>query len=118
MTADDFRRIACNMPGASEDAHMGHPDFRVHGKIFATLGCPDNGYGMVKLTPEQQQEVIQNEPGIFAPIKGGWGRQGCTQVRLQAATEEAVGHAMTMACRNVAVKALAVRTKRPKTTTA
>jgi hypothetical protein len=89
MTADEFRDLALALPEAIEAAHMGHPDFRVRGKIFATLG-PDEAWGMVKLTPEQQALFVRTEPDAFQPIKGGWGRRGCTQVTLEAATEPAV----------------------------
>ena len=71
MTADEFRNLALSLPEAVESAHMGHPDFRVGGKIFATLGAPDEDWGMVKLTPEQQKQFIREEPEIFVPVKGG-----------------------------------------------
>ena len=73
MTADGFRRVALALPEAIENAHMSHPDFRAGGKIFATLGYPDAGYGMVKLTPEQQELFMRVAPGVFAPAKGAWG---------------------------------------------
>ena len=104
MTVDQFRRIALGLPNAEERSHMGHPDFRVGGKIFATLGSPDKGHGMVKLTPEQQQSFMQDHPGIFSPAVGAWGRGGCTLVRLRAATAETVGEAMTEAWRNITRK--------------
>jgi hypothetical protein len=94
-----FRRLALGMPGAAEGAHMGHPDFRVNGRIFATLHG-DGRFGMVKLTPDQQRLFIQNSPGVFAPESGAWGRQGCTRVTLEAVDEEALGEAMTLAWRN------------------
>ena len=102
MTADAFRRLALRLPGVSESAHMGHPDFRVRGKIFATLGYPDAGFGMVKLTPEQQEAVVSAEPSVFAPVKGGWGRGGATQVFLKPAKTKSLGLALTLAWRNVA----------------
>ena len=101
MTAREFRRIALGMKDAIEGAHMGHPDFRTSGKIFATLHA-DNTFGMVKLTPEQQQQFVADHPSAFAPESGAWGRQGCTAVRLDVADEEVVGEAMTLAWRNVA----------------
>jgi hypothetical protein len=107
MTVDDFRRIALSMPEALEQAHMGHPDFRVRGKIFATLGPIGAGWGMVKLTPEQQREFVQEEPTVFAPVNGAWGRQGATQVRLLPAEETAVRRAMAAAWRNTAPNSLA-----------
>jgi hypothetical protein len=107
VTADDFRSLALSLPEASEDAHMGHPDFRVRGKIFATLGAPDEAWGMVKLTPDQQAVFVRTEPRVFQPVKGAWGRRGCTNVRLAAATEAAVRQALVAAWRNTAPKRLA-----------
>ena len=101
MTANDFRRIALGMKDAVESAHMGHPDFRVHGRIFATLHA-DNEYGMVSLTPDQQQTFIHEYPAAFAPENGAWGRQGCTAVRLEVVDDDALGDAMTLAWRNSA----------------
>src|SRR3979490_2339071 len=89
MTPDDFRRIALSMPGAIESSHMGHPDFRAAGKIFATLGPPGKVWAMVKLTPEQQRDFVAQDPAMFAPGKGGWGRSGATNIEL-GAVEEAV----------------------------
>jgi hypothetical protein len=99
LTAEDFRRIALGMEGAIEGAHMGHADFRVDGKIFATLHA-DLEWGMVKLTPAQQDEFVRQYPAAFAPENGAWGRQGCTAVRLAVVDEDAVGEAMTLAWRN------------------
>jgi predicted DNA-binding protein (MmcQ/YjbR family) len=99
MTADDFRRLALSLPEASESAHMKHPDFRVGGKIFATLG-PDEAWGMVKLTPLQQGSFVRREPNTFQPIAGGWGRSGCTRVQLKAAEESSVLQALELAWRN------------------
>jgi hypothetical protein len=104
MTAATFRRIALGMAKAIEGAHMGHPDFRANGKIFATLH-PDNAHGMVKLTPEQQQEFLRDHPDAFSPESGAWGRQGCTRVRLRAVDAETLGEAMTLAWRNAATQA-------------
>ena len=109
LRADDFRRIALGMKDALEGAHMGHPDFRAHGRIFATLH-PDQQWGMVKLTPDQQQSLVREDPAAFVPEKGAWGRQGCTAVRLAAVDEDALGAAMTLAWRNSAAKPAA----RPK----
>jgi hypothetical protein len=97
MTVNEFRRIAVSLPEVEESAHMDHPDFRIGGKIFAALGYPDKGWGMVKLTPEQQRIFIQANPGVFSPANGAWGRQGSTLVRLKAASAEAVHEAMTAA---------------------
>jgi hypothetical protein len=75
VTAEDFRRLVLAMPGATESAHMGHPDFRAANRIFATLGAPDARYAMVKLDPVQQEMLVAAEPAIFAPVSGGWGRR-------------------------------------------
>jgi hypothetical protein len=101
MTADQFRRLALSLPEVSERAHMGHPDFRVGGKIFATLG-PDEAWGMVKLTPPQQERLLREEPKIFSPAKGAWGRQGCTIVCFKAATKAKLSPALVAAWRNLA----------------
>jgi hypothetical protein len=103
MTADRFRRIALGLSGAIEGEHMGHPDFRAGGRIFATIHA-DQQFGMVKLTPEQQQQFVREHPETFAPESGAWGRQGCTSVRLKQADEDAVGEAMTLAWQNTAAK--------------
>ena len=109
MTPAGFRRLALALPETSEVGHMGHPDFRVGGKIFATLGYPDGGWGMVKLTPDQQEALVSAEPSVFAPVKGGWGRGGATNVRLQEAKAASLRVALAMAWRNVAPRALAAR---------
>jgi hypothetical protein len=101
MTAKDFRRIALAMKDTIESAHMGHPDFRAGGKIFATLHA-DQESGMVRLTPEQQREFIRQNPGTFAPESGSWGRAGCTRVRLDRVEEETLGEAITLAWQNIA----------------
>ena len=99
LSADDFRRIALGMKNAVEGAHMGHPDFRVDGRIFATIH-PDREFGMVKLTPDQQRDVMRDSPRAFTPENGAWGRQGCTRVRLDAVDEDILGEAMTLAWQN------------------
>jgi len=106
MTPDDFRAVALTLPEAVESAHMGHPDFRVGGKIFATLGHPDAGWGMVKLTVEQREEFVREDPEVFRPVPGGWGRTGATNVCLAAATAETLRSAFESAWRNVAPKRL------------
>jgi hypothetical protein len=105
MTEAVFRRIALGFSGAIEGSHMGHPDFRAGagGGIFATLHG-DRATGMVKLTPEQQREAIQQHPGMFEPEAGAWGLQGCTRVHLRHATEEVLGDAMTQAWQNATAK--------------
>lgn len=84
-TADDFRRMALSFPGTEEGSHMGHADFRVGGKIFATLSAPGPEWGMVVLLPEQQEMAMAAEPEAFKPAAGAWGRKGSTLVRLDAA---------------------------------
>jgi len=85
MTAADFRRIALNFEGAEEGSHMGAPDFRVGGRIFATLASQEQGYGNLMLTPEQQADFVRELPEVFLPIKGGWGRMGATHIGLAGA---------------------------------
>ncbi len=107
MTAEQFRRVALNLPGAVEGAHMHHPDFRVNGRIFATLGYPDASRGMVKLTMEQQKKFTQAEPAVFSPVNGAWGRRGCTSVHLKAARSAILREVMAAAWRNVVPERLA-----------
>jgi hypothetical protein len=97
MTIADFRRIALSMKGAEESAHMGSPDFRVGGRIFATLAAQDKGYGNLMLTPQQQAEFITELPEVFLPVPGGWGRNGVTHVRLAAANEDLLTGALKAA---------------------
>jgi hypothetical protein len=106
MTPEGFRRAALDLPEAEERAHQGHPDFRIRNKVFATLGWPDESCAMVKLTPEQQELLCRAEPAVFAPVPGGWGRRGSTNLRLAAADEPAVRSALAMAWRNTAPKSL------------
>jgi predicted DNA-binding protein (MmcQ/YjbR family) len=96
MNANDFRRIALGMDGAVESSHMNHPDFRVNGRIFATLDH-DESRGMVKLSPEEQAEFTQRNPGTFVPAAGAWGRQGCTLVTVADVDESVLGEAVTLA---------------------
>jgi hypothetical protein len=105
MTPNAFRRIALSFPDALEASHMGHPDFRVGGKVFATIGYPDQRYAMVKLTPEQQADQVAQAPAVFAPVPGGWGQRGSTHVLLAAADRAAVKAALEAAWQNVAGKA-------------
>jgi hypothetical protein len=97
MTADDFRRIALSFEGAEEGSHMGHPDFRVGGRIFATLASQDQGYGNLKLTLEQQAAFVEELPQVFLPIPGGWGRMGMTHIRLAAADKDVLEGALRTA---------------------
>ena len=106
MTPNEFRELALSFPEAIESAHMRHPDFRAGGKIFATLGYPDENSAMVKLSADDQKEFIRTSPGVFTPVKGAWGRQGATTINLPAATIGIVREALTAAWRNTAPKRL------------
>ena len=96
---DDFRRIALSFEAVEERSHMGHPDFRVGGKIFATLGVPDEAHGMVALMPEQQEDFIALAPDAFRPAAGAWGRGGSTLVKLAAVSDAVLAAALTAAWR-------------------
>lgn len=106
MTPSDFRRIALSLPETSESAHMDHPDFRVGGKIFASLGYPDNEHGMVILPPEDQARLVRTNPKIFTPAKGAWGKSGSTTVRLEAVDAATLRSALEIAWRKRAPKDL------------
>ena len=97
MTAADFRRIALSIEGAEEGSHMGAVDFRVGGRIFATLAAVSQGYGNLMLTPEQQAMFVAEAPEVFVPIAGGWGRNGATHVVLAAANEDLLAGALRTA---------------------
>ena len=114
MTPNDFRRLALQMPDAIEGEHMAHPDFRAHGRIFATLH-PDGKQGMVKLTPDQQHTLLHENPATFTPASGAWGRQGCTMVRLSSVDEETLGEAMTLAWQLAATAKAKSGNLKPKT---
>lgn len=103
MTADDFREIALSMHGAIERAHMKHPDFRVNGRIFASLHA-DNETGVVKLSPDEQTEFMREYPKVFSPASGAWGRQGWTNVLLSAADDATVRGPVLLAWQNIAEK--------------
>jgi len=111
VTAAQFRRLALALPGAEPSAHMGHPDFRVGGKVFATLGYPSKEWGMVKLTPDQQELFMGMKPGIFVPAAGAWGLRGATCVKLAAAPAGLVRDALAAAWENTAPKPTATRTR-------
>ena len=96
-TPDDFRRLALSLEGAEEHAHMGAADFRVGGRIFATLASQAEGYGNLMLTPEVQTMFVAEAPGLFVPIAGGWGRMGMTHIRLAEADEETLRGALIQA---------------------
>jgi hypothetical protein len=97
MNAKDFRRIALSFAGAEESSHMGQPDFRVGGRIFATLASEKQGYGNLMLTLEQQQAFVEELPEMFLPIAGGWGHMGMTHIRLEAANEDVLTGALRAA---------------------
>jgi hypothetical protein len=109
--------MALGLDDVVELAHQGHPDFRVGGRIFATLGYPDKNWGMVVLTPDQQRAFVRDHPNAFVPAAGAWGAQGSTTVRLGAVDEEVVGEALTLARRNAIEKGPA-RSARRKSRTA
>jgi hypothetical protein len=99
MNAADFRRIALSLDGAEEGSHMGSADFRVGGRIFATLASQQQGYGNLMLTPQQQAEFVAEQPEIFVPIAGGWGKMGATHIRLAATNEDMLAGALRVAWR-------------------
>ena len=117
MTTADFKRIALSLDGAEEGSHMGAVDFRVGGRIFATLASQAKGYGNLMLTPEQQRSFVDELPEVFLPVAGGWGRMGATHVVLAAANEDLLRGALKTAWRlrmeaNTKAKAGSRRTKR------
>lgn len=97
MNAEDFRRIALQLPGAEEGSHMGSMDFRVGGRIFATLASQSQGYGNLMLTPEQQALFVAEAPDLFLPVAAGWGRMGATHIRLALASEDVLAGALQTA---------------------
>lgn len=106
MTAAEFRRMALSMPQATERTHMDHPDFRVAGKIFATLGYPDKDHGMVILPPEEQERLVRTHATAFTPANGAWGKRGSTCVRLEAVDRPTLQRIMETAWRRRAPKRL------------
>jgi len=101
MTPAAFRKLALALDGAVEGAHGGHADFRVAGKVFATMGFPDAAHAMVKLTPDQQRMLVAAEPAKFVPVKGAWGLRGATHLRLPAADPTTARSVLAMAWQNV-----------------
>lgn len=97
MTASDFRRIALSLEGAEEGSHMGAVDFRVGGRIFATLAAVKQGYGNIMIPPEQQAAFVADAPDVFIPVPGGWGRNGATHIKLAAAKEDMLAGALRTA---------------------
>lgn len=110
MTPADFRKIALSMPEAIESEHMAHPDFRVGGKIFASLGYPDQEHGMVVLPPEEQAGLLKSHPKVFSPAAGAWGRRGSTTVRLAAVDGRTLRRVIEIGWRHKAPKRLLKRT--------
>lgn len=104
MTPEAFRRLALQLPGATEREHMRHPDFRINRKIFATLAYPNEDWGMVKLTPEQQKSFLKEAPDAFRPCKGVWGERGATNLQLAKAKAAVVRKALKTAFQNMAAK--------------
>ena len=114
MTPEQFRRLAVNSPGAEEHDHHYHPDFRIGGKIFATMGFPDETRAMVKLTPEQQVEFVHDYPQVFSPCAGKWGEQGATSIDLRKARKAVIQRALEAGRQNAQWAALAAATRRPR----
>jgi hypothetical protein len=116
MTGKDFRRIALRLEGAEEGSHMGAVDFRVGGRIFATLASVNQGYGNLMLTPEQQAAFVEDQPDLFLPVAGGWGRMGATHIRLDSATEDALAGALRTAWKLRTEKNAKAGKKKPTST--
>jgi hypothetical protein len=108
-----FRRLALQLPGAVESSHMNHPDFRLNNRIFATLSAQEKGCGVVKLTPEQQQDFIAEQPQAFSPVQGGWGRMGMTFVHLDKADDSLIAGALNTAYHNLQKKQAEKKSTRP-----
>ncbi len=109
VTAEAFRKLALGMPDAVEAAHMGHPDFRVGKRIFATLDYPQAGWAMVKLTLEQREIVTGEAPAVFSAVPGAWGESGATQILLAEADEAQAERAIRMAWENLERRSLSRR---------
>jgi len=105
MTSNEFRKMALEIPTAVERSHMNHPDFRVAGKIFASLGVPDESCGMVKLTLDQQRAFIEKAREVFKPCSGAWGRAGATNVYLASAKASLARAAIKAAAKNIVSRA-------------
>jgi hypothetical protein len=112
MKVSDFRRIALSFEGAAEGSHMGAADFRVGGKIFATLASEKQGYGNLMLSPEQQAEFVRELPDVFLPVAGGWGRMGATHIRLAQASEDELTGALRVAWKSRVEKNVGSKKKR------
>ena len=114
MNAADFRRLALLLDGAEEGSHMGAPDFRVGGKIFATLAHRQQGYGNLMLSPEHQAAFVEEQPEVFLPVAGGWGRMGATHIRLAPASEDVLAGALRTAWTLRVEKNAKVGSRKPK----
>jgi hypothetical protein len=114
MNASDFRRIALSLEGAEESSHMGAPDFRVGGRIFATLASQDQGYGNLMLTPQQQADFVRELPEVFLPVRGGWGKMGATHIRLAKANEDMLTGALHAAWKLRMEKNVKTSRKKPR----
>lgn len=113
MNTADFRRIALSFEGAVEGSHMGAADFRIGGRIFATLASQDQGYGNLMLTPQQQADFVRELPEVFLPVRGGWGRMGATHIRLAKASEDVLAGALHAAWKlRIEKNAKTIRQKR------
>ena len=113
MSKARFRKAALALPGVIEGAHHGHADFRVGKRVFATMGYPDDTWGMVKLTPDQQAMLVDAEPAMFRPVPGAWGKNGSTNVKLAKIDQVTLRSALAMAWRNVAPKSLLASIETP-----
>ena len=109
MTENEFRKMSLSLPETTEQAHMQHPDFRVCGKIFASLGYPEKGWGMVALTPKQQALFVDAEPQAFVPAAGAWGKKGATTVHLRSVSRQSLRKALEAAWVSKAPKRLVLR---------
>jgi hypothetical protein len=114
MDAADFRRLALQLEGAEEGSHMGAADFRVGGRIFATLASQAQGYGNLMLSPEQQAAFLDDQPDLFLPVFGGWGRMGATHIRLAAASEDVLAGALRTAWKLRVGKNAEAGSRKPK----
>jgi hypothetical protein len=119
MTPEQFRRAALKLPGAVEAAHHDHPDFRANGRVFASLSPAGQGWAMAKVSPEEQETFVRNEPAAFEPFNGAWGKAGCTRIKLDVAPAAAVEAALLMAWRGAqATKPRATKPRAAKTPSA
>lgn len=114
MKAEDFRRVALSLEGAQEGSHMGSADFRVGGRIFATLASMNEGYGNLMLSPEQQEEFVRELPEVFVPIKGGWGKMGMTHLVLAKVNEDVLAGALCAAWKRRVEKNASAGSKKAK----